>query len=74
MTLSIDIPEELYEQALTIAEAHNVSVEQIFVSAFADQLAAWRRLCERADCGDREKFLAVLDKVADIEPEEHDRL
>jgi hypothetical protein len=74
MSVSINIPEELYDQARGIAESHRVSVEQVFASALADQFAAWQRLRERAARGDREKFLAVLDKVPDIEPEEYDRL
>jgi hypothetical protein len=30
MSVNINIPEELYDQARTIAEAHHVSVEQVF--------------------------------------------
>ncbi len=74
MSVSINIPQELYDQARSIAEAHRVPVEQVFASAFADQFAAWQRLQERAARGDRQKFLAVLDNVPDIEPEEYDRL
>jgi hypothetical protein len=46
------------DQACRIAESHHVAVEQVFVSAFADQFATWQRLRERAARGDREKFLA----------------
>lgn len=74
MSVSINIPQELYDQARTIAEAHDVPVEQVFASAFADQFAAWRRLQERAARGDRQKFLAVLESVPDVEPEEYDRI
>ena len=73
MSVSINIPEELYDQARGIAESHRVSVEQVFASALADQFAAWQRLRERAARGDREKFLSVLDKVPDVDPEEYDR-
>lgn len=74
MSVSINIPQELYDEARSIAEARHVPVEQVFTSAFADQFAAWRRLQERAARGDRQKFLAVLDNVPDVEPEEYDRL
>jgi hypothetical protein len=74
VSVSINIPEELYQQARSIAEAHHVPVEQVFASAFADQFASWQRLGERAAQGDREKFLAVLDKVPDVQSEEYDRL
>ncbi len=74
MSVSIDKPDELHDQGRSIAEAPPVAVERVFASTFADQLAAWQRLHEMAACGDREKFLAVLDQVSDVEPEEYDRL
>jgi hypothetical protein len=49
-------------------------VEEVVASALADHFATWRRLRKRASRGDRHKFLAVLEKVKDIEPEEYDRL
>jgi hypothetical protein len=74
MSVSINIPEELYNQARAIAETQNIAVEDVFASAFADHFAAWQRLQERAVRGDREKFLAVLERVPDIEPEDYDRI
>ena len=74
MRVYINIPEELYDQARAIAEAQNIAVEDVFASTFADHFAAWQRLQERAARGDREKFLAVLERVPDVEPEEYDRL
>jgi hypothetical protein len=74
MSVIVNIPEDLYEQARVIAEAHRVPVDEVFASAFADHLAALQRLRERAARADRNKFLAVLDKVPDVEPEDFDRL
>ena len=74
MSVSISVPEELYKRAVEIAEAQHVSVDEVFASAFADQLAAWERLKQRAARGDRDKFRTVLDKAPDVEPEEYDRL
>jgi len=74
MSVSIKVPEELYRQGAVIAEAHHVPVEEVFASAFAEYVAAWQRLRERAARGDRDKFLTVLDKVPDVEPEEYDRI
>ncbi|MGC2661214.1 MAG: hypothetical protein WA324_24950, partial [Bryobacteraceae bacterium] len=62
MSVSINIPEELYDQARAIAETQNIAIEDVFASAFADHFAAWQRLQERASRGDREKFLAVLER------------
>ena len=74
MSVSISVPEELYKKAVEVAEVQHVSVDEVFASAFADQLGAWERLKQRAARGSRDKFLAVLDKVPDVEPEEYDRL
>jgi len=74
MSVSVSVPEELHKKAVEIAKAQRVSVDEVFASAFVDQLAAWERLQQRAARGSREKFLAVLDKVPDTEPEDQDRL
>lgn len=73
MSIRVSVPEDLYEKAAAIAKAQNVSVDDVFASAFAEHLAAWERLKRRAACGDREEFLAVLDKVPDVEPAPEDR-
>jgi hypothetical protein len=65
MSVSVSIPEELYEKAAAIAKSQNMSVDEVFASAFAEHLAAWERLRQRAARGSREEFLAVLDKVPD---------
>jgi hypothetical protein len=74
MTMSVNIPEELYRQAREIAESQHVSVDDVVASAFAGQLAAWESLKLRAARGNRESFLVALDKVPDVEPEEYDRI
>jgi hypothetical protein len=72
MTVAVNIPEELYRQACEIADLQRLSVDEVISSAFAEQLAAWERLKQRAARGNRESFLRVLDKVRDVEPEEFD--
>jgi hypothetical protein len=74
MSVSVTVPDELYRKALKVAEAQHVSVDEVFASAFAEQLAAFERLQQRAARGSRERFLAVLDKVPDAEPEDRDRI
>ena len=73
MSVSINLPEDLYQQAVVIAKSRKVPVDEIIASAFAEQIAIWR-LKERAAQADRQKFLAVLDKAPDVEPAEHDRV
>lgn len=74
MSISVSVPQELYEKAAATAVDQHVTVDEVFASAFAEQLAAWERLKKRSDGGDREKFLSVLDKVPDVEPEDYDRI
>ena len=74
MSVNVSVPEELYQKAVEIAEAQHVSVEEVFASAFTEQLAAWERLKQRAARGNRESFLAVLEKVPGTEAEEYDHL
>jgi len=73
MSVSVSVPDELYQKALKIAQARRVSVDEVFASAFAEQLSAWKRLQQRADGGTHEKFLAALGKVPDVEPDDYDR-
>ena len=73
MSVSVSVPEELYKKAVEMAEAQHLSVDEVFASAFAEQLASWERLRQRAARGDREKFLAVVDRAPDDEPEDYDR-
>jgi hypothetical protein len=74
MSVSISVPKELYMKAAEIAKEQNVSVDEVFASAFADQLASCDRLRQRAARSNRDRFLAVLEKVPDVEPENFDRL
>jgi len=71
---SISVPDELYRKASEIARAQHVSVDEVFASVFAEHLAAWERLQQRALRGDRDRFLSVLDKVPDVEPADTDRV
>lgn len=74
MSVNVRVPDDLYQKAMEIANARHISVDEVFASAFAEQLSAWERLRARAALGNRDKFLAVLDKVPDVEPEESDEL
>ena len=73
VSVNIKVPTDLYAKAAKIASDRHISVDEVFASAFAEQLAVWERLKQRAARGDREKFRAVLDKVPDVEPDESDR-
>jgi hypothetical protein len=76
-TLSLTLPESVYKHACTLAQQDGISLDQFIATAVAEKIAVLMTveyLQERAKRGSREKFEAVLAKVPDVEPEEHDRL
>lgn len=73
MNVSVDVPDELYRKAVEIAESQRVSVDEVFASAFAEQVDSWERLRQRASRASREKFLGALDTAPDVEPDDYDR-
>jgi predicted transcriptional regulator len=73
MIVSVEISKDLYDKASEIARSQRMSVADVFAAACAEHVAAWERLEARAKRGDRAKFLEVLAKVPDVEPEEQDR-
>ncbi len=72
MNVNVNVPDELYQQAVEIAKAQQASVDEVIASAFAQQMLAWERLRKKAERGSREKFLAVLDKAPDVERDDYD--
>lgn len=74
-TLSLRLPESLHNQVRILAKQEGISINQLLASAAAEKVAALmteRYLEERAKCGSREKFRAVLAKVPDVEPSPED--
>ena len=75
--LSLRLPKTMYNQLRAAAKAEGISMNQFIMLAVAEKIATLSTLDyleERAKRGSREKFLAVLEKAPDVEPEEHDRL
>ena len=75
--ISVRLPESLHEAVRELAKRERVSMNQFIALALAEKVSAlmteeW--LEERARRGEREKFERALAKVADVEPEERDRL
>lgn len=71
------IPDSLMKQIRELAEREGVTVEQFISSAAAEKAAAWMTveyLRARAARGDRKSFERALERVPDVEPEEHDNL
>lgn len=75
-TLSIRIPDSLHKRVKILASRDNISINQFIATALAEKLSALdteQYLEERSKGGSREKYLNVLEKVKDREPEEFDR-
>jgi hypothetical protein len=74
MNLTINISEELYRSAKQIAAAENVSVEELFASAFEGRILEFERLKAKAARGSYDKFRQVMAKVPAVKPPEYDHL
>lgn len=75
--MSLRLPNSLHEAARELAEREGISVNQLVATALAEKLSALMTveyLQARAKRGRREKFLAAMAKVPDVEPEPWDRL
>jgi predicted transcriptional regulator len=75
--LSIRLPESLHERVRELAAREGVSINQLIAAALAEKMSAIMtadHLEARARRGTREKFLAALAQVPDVEPEPQDRL
>ena len=75
--LSTALPEPLRERIQALAANQGISPDQFITAALEEKLAwleAEKRMWERSARGNLEGFQRVMDKVPDVEPEEHDRL
>lgn len=75
--LSLRLPKSLHEQLRELAKEEGISVNQFVMLAVAEKVAAISTieyLERRAKRGSRDKFLEILSKVPDVEPDEFDRL
>jgi len=76
-TLSLHIPNSLYEQVKALADKEGIPFDEFVAMALVEKVATLETagyLAERARRGNREKLLTVLAKAPDVELEEYDRL
>lgn len=74
-TLSIRIPDSYHTMVKELSKTDNISINQFITAAIGEKLTALQTenyIEQRAKKGSREKFLAVLNKAPNIEPEEYD--
>ncbi len=76
-TLSLRLPTSLHRQLSELAKSEGVSINQLAASAVAEKISALMTeayLAQRAERGDRDKFLNALARVPDVAPDSHDAL
>ena len=77
-TISITIPDSLHATVRDIVEREGMSFEQFILLAMDEKASAMTTkayLEARANRGSKEKFLAAMAKVRDIDPpDEQDRI
>jgi hypothetical protein len=75
--VSVELPESLHSAAGVLAQESGVSMSQLMASALAEKVSVMTSpewFATRAARGDRAKFEKGLSHVADVEPEERDRV
>lgn len=76
-TISLRLPQSLHQSARELAKKESISINQLVTLALAEKVSALMAedyLGKRARRGDKRKFQKALAKVANIKPEEQDRL
>jgi predicted transcriptional regulator len=76
-TISLRLPDSLHEAVRELSKKERTSINQFITLALAEKISALMTeeyLEERAQRGDQAKFEKAMAKVADVEPEEEDRL
>jgi len=71
---SIQLPDDIYQQAAQLAEQDHVSVDRFVAAVLSESARGWNRLKQRSNRGSLERFHEVLAKVGDAPPAEEDRL
>jgi hypothetical protein len=75
--LSIRLPESLHQRVRELSAREGISINQLIAAALAEKMSAIMTadyLEARVRRGTREKFLAALSRVPDVEPTPADRL
>ena len=76
-TISLRLPDSLHEEVRKLAERENISINQLATLAIAEKVAALQTadyLMRRGSRADRAKFMRVMAKVPNAEPEAQDAL
>lgn len=76
-TVSVRLPDSLYQQVKDVVRKEGVSIDQFISSATAEKISVFATqdyLQERARRANKKKFEEALSHIPDVEPEEYDKL
>ncbi len=76
-TVSLRLPRSIHERIKELAKRDGTSINQFLATAAAEKVAALDAadyLEARARKGTRARFLELVRRAPDVEPEPHDRL
>lgn len=76
-TLSVRLPDSIHKQLSELAVKEGISINQLINSAVAEKMSALMTadyLDKRAKKASRKRFDEALSRVANIEPEDFDRI
>ncbi|VFN00804.1 MAG: hypothetical protein BECKG1743D_GA0114223_105212 [Candidatus Kentron sp. G] len=74
--LNIDIPNRIYQGIRDLSKRKDIPLERLVAQALGEKLSTMAGedyLARRAEKGNRERFLAVLDKAPNVPPGRDDR-
>jgi uncharacterized protein (DUF1778 family) len=77
-TISLRLPQSLHKEIKRLTKEEGISINQFIVMAAAEKIAALETetyIAQRAQRANQERFLEVMEKVPDVDPEiEEDRI
>ena len=76
-TLSLRLPESIYERVKEFAKKDGISINQFIASAVSEKISAFATkdyLELRAKRANPKKYKEALSMISDVEPEDFDRL
>ena len=71
---TVQLPDEIYQQAAKLAESDHVSVDNLVAALVREGVGDWSKVQARAAQGSVEKLKRALSKVSEAAPDPADRL
>lgn len=75
--LQLNLPDSIHSKISKIAKREEVSIDQLVVNSISNEIIRYETLHFFAECAkdfNEDEFLAALQEIPNIEPEERDKL